>query len=487
MIPQFISPHEECGVFGVCGNDDAAALTVLGLHSLQHRGQEAAGIVSCETNRDRSLSNLHHHHAFGKVGDNFSKPRVVEQLLGASAIGHNRYSTTGGSANLANVQPLIAELSFSAITVAHNGNLTNAAHIRKKLVKEGSIFRTTMDTEVVIHLMAKSGKTNMPDALTHALRQIEGGYSMVALNKDYLIGVKDPRGVSPLMLGKLGDSYMLASETCAFDIVGGEFIRDIEPGEMVIFDKKKVHQKKPLEECMKSVFPFEKVKSKFCIFEFVYFSRPDCQIEGKDVYQIRKQMGRELAKENPIDIDLVVPVPDSGVAAALGYAEQSGANFEMGIIRNHYVGRTFIEPTENIRHLGVKLKHNANKTVIKGKRVVLIDDSIVRGTTSKKIVSMVRDAGAKEVHMRIASPPTTDSCFYGIDTPDKKKLLAANMDTDEICKFIGADSISYLSTDALYKAVGKTQGRDSQNPQYCDACFTGEYPIELKDKNAGLV
>ncbi len=484
FVNPFQTPHEECGIFGVCGNADAAAYTALGLHALQHRGQEAAGVVSCETNENRSLSNMHHHHAFGKVGENFSSEKVIKKLKGASAIGHNRYSTTGGSVNAANIQPLVAELSFGAIALAHNGNLTNAAIIRKQLVNEGSIFRTTMDTEVVIHLMAKSGKNNIVEALIEALKKVEGGYSLVVLNKDYLIGARDPNGIRPLMLGKVGGSYILASETCAFDINGGTYIRDIKPGEVVVIDKRCINANDG--ECFTSVFPFPKAEPKFCIFEFVYFSRPDSQIEGKDVYMVRKKMGAELAKENPIKADIVVPVPDSGVAAAIGYAEESGAKFEMGIIRNHYVGRTFIEPTDTIRNLGVKLKHNANRAVIEGKIVVLVDDSIVRGTTSKKIVQMVRDAGAKEVHMRIASPPTKDSCFYGIDTPAKKDLLASHMSTQEIAKFIGADSLAYLSNDALYRAVGEAK-RDNKKPQYCDACFTGEYPVELKDKNAGLV
>jgi amidophosphoribosyltransferase len=484
FVNPFKTPHEECGIFGVCGNADAAAYVALGLHALQHRGQEAAGIVSCETNGSRSLSSMHHHHASGKVGENFSSKNVIEKLKGASAIGHNRYSTTGGSVNAANIQPLVAELSFGAIALAHNGNLTNAAILRKKLVDEGSIFRTTMDTEVIIHLMAKSGKKVLVDALINALKEVEGGYSLVVLNKDYLIGARDPNGIRPLMLGKVGNSYLLASETCAFDINGGTYLRDIKPGEVIIIDKRCISTNSP--ECATSIFPFPKASPKFCIFEFVYFSRPDSQIEGKDVYMVRKKMGAELAKENPIDADIVVPVPDSGVASAIGYAEASGARFEMGIIRNHYIGRTFIEPTDSIRNLGVKLKHNANRAVLEGKRVVLIDDSIVRGTTSKKIVAMVREAGAKEVHMRIASPPTKDSCFYGIDTPAKKDLLASHMNVAEIAKFIGADSLAYLSNDAMYRAVGEAK-RDNKNPQYCDACFTGDYPVELKDKKAGLV
>lgn len=480
----FQTPHEECGIFGVCGAPDAAAYTALGLHALQHRGQEASGIVSCETNENRSLSNMHHHHAFGKVGENFGKKETIQRLKGASAIGHNRYSTTGGSVNAANIQPLVAELSFGAIALAHNGNLTNAAILRKELVNQGSIFRTTMDTEVVIHLMAKSGKNNIVEALIEALKRIEGGYSFVVLNKDYLIGARDPHGIRPLMLGKVGGSYIMASETCAFDINGGTYIRDVAPGEIVIIDKRCINANS--SDCIVSTFPFPKSSPKFCIFEFVYFSRPDSQIEGKDVYFVRKKMGAELAKEKPVKADIVVPVPDSGVAAAIGYAEESGAKFEMGIIRNHYVGRTFIEPTDTIRNLGVKLKHNANRAVIEGKSVVLVDDSIVRGTTSKKIVQMVRDAGAKEVHMRIASPPTTSSCFYGVDTPATKELLASHMDVEAIAKFIGADSLAYLSNDSLYRAVGEAK-RDTKNPQYCDACFTGDYPVELKDKKAGFL
>jgi amidophosphoribosyltransferase len=481
----FVDPKEECGVFGVCGTGDAAAHTVLGLHALQHRGQEAAGIISCNTNSDRSLSNMIAHHAFGKVGDNFNTSQIISKLKGSSAIGHNRYSTTGESQNFNNIQPILAELSYGAVALAHNGNLTNASILRKRLVEEGSIFRTTMDTEVIIHLMAKSKDREIVESLIAALKQIEGGYSLVVLNKDYLIGARDPNGIRPLMLGKVGDAYLLASETCAFDILGGTYIRDVAHGEIVVIDKKKVHAKASIDECIKSIRPFGETKSKFCIFEYVYFSRPDSQIDGKDIYDIRKKMGAELAKQMPIEADVVVPVPDSGVASAIGYAEQSGIPFELGIIRNHYVGRTFIEPTENIRNLGVKLKHNANKFVLKDKRVVLIDDSIVRGTTSKKIVAMVREGGAKEVHMRIACPPTTDSCFYGIDTPSKEKLLASHMSTEEICKFIGADSLSYLSVDSLYKAVANAK-RDNANPQYCDACFTGDYPVELKDKKSGF-
>lgn len=458
--------REECGVFGIMNNKDAAAHCVLGLHALQHRGQEGAGIVSYDG------SNFHQHVAFGKVGDNFSTEEVVSSLQGSSAIGHNRYSTSGKKEQLANIQPIFAELNFGGMALAHNGNLTNAQSLKKNLVNKGSIFRTTMDTEVVIHLIAMSEGNNILDCLTDALKQVEGAYSMVILTKDSLIGARDPLGVRPLVLGKLDGNYVLASETCAFDIIGVEYIRDVEAGEIVVITDNK----------LQSFKPFGKHKQRFCIFEYVYFSRPDSLAEGKDVYEIRKRMGRELAKESGVDVDIVVPVPDSGVAAAIGYSEESGIPFELGIIRNHYIGRTFIEPTDTIRHLGVKLKHNANRSVIEGKRVVLIDDSIVRGTTSKKIVDMVRLAGAKEVHMRVSAPPTTDSCFYGVDTPSKENLLASRMSIQKMAEFIGADSLSFLSVDAMYRAVGELK-RNNKSPQYCDACFTGDYPIAITDKH----
>ena len=456
---------EECGVFGIFNNADAAAHCVLGLHALQHRGQEGAGIVTCDE------GSFHQHMAFGKVGDNFNSEEVVKSLKGKSAIGHNRYSTSGSKNSLANIQPIFAEMSFGGVALAHNGNLTNAGFIRKEMVSKGSIFRTSMDTEIVIHLMATSTEKTMLDCFIDALRQIEGGYSMVLLTKDIILGARDPLGIRPLVIGKLDGSFVLTSETCALDIIGAEYVRDVDPGEIVIIDGGKKIQ---------SFKPFKKEDSRFCIFEYVYFSRPDSFIEGKHVYDARKHMGRELAKENPVEADVVVPVPDSGVAAALGYSEESGIPFELGIIRNHYVGRTFIEPTDTIRHLGVKLKHNANKAVLEDKVVVLIDDSIVRGTTSQKIVAMVREAGAKEVHMRISAPPTTDPCFYGVDTPSRDKLLAAKMSIEEMADFIGVDSLAFLSVEALYKAVGEFK-RDDSNPQYCDACFTGQYPVPVSD------
>ena len=461
--------HEECGVFGAFNCTDAAALCALGLHSLQHRGQEAAGIVSCDGKQ------FHQHTAIGRVGDNFSNKEVIANLLGNSVIGHNRYSTSGKNGKT-NIQPLFAEMGFGGIALAHNGNLTNGRLLRTELVKKGSIFRTTMDTEVVIHLIAMSKKKTVVDCLIEALKRLEGAYSMVVLTKDSLIAARDPLGVRPLVLGQLGDSYVLASETCAFDIIGAKYVRDIEPGEILVIN----------DSQLQSIKPFgKKLKQRFCIFEYVYFSRPDSYIEKKHVYDMRKEMGSQLANESPIDADVVVPVPDSGVPAALGYAEASGIPFELGIIRNHYVGRTFIEPTDQVRHLGVKLKHSANVSVLKGKRVILIDDSIVRGTTSKKIVSMVREAGATEVHMRISSPPTVDCCYYGVDTPAKEKLLASQMSVLEMQKFIGADSLSFLSVDGMYRAVDEKE-RNNESPQYCDACFTSDYPTSLSDKESNV-
>lgn len=461
--------HEECGVFAAYNHSDAAPLCALGLHALQHRGQEAAGIVSYNG------KNFFTHTALGKVGDNFNTKEVIDQLQGKYAIGHVRYSTTGDTL-LRNVQPVFAELHFGGFAVAHNGNLTNAQTIRQELVKQGCIFQSTMDTEIFIHLIAISKKKKFADKLIEALSQIKGAYAVVAMTQKKIIGVRDPLGVRPLVLGKLNDAYFLASETCAFDIIGAEFVRDIEPGEMVIISGGKIE----------SLRPFGETKKRFCIFEYIYFARPDSLVEGHHVYEVRKKIGEELAKENPVDADVVVPVPDSGVPSAIGYARESGLPFELGIIRNHYVGRTFIEPTDQVRHFGVKLKHNANLSVIKGKRVVLVDDSIVRGTTSKKIVELIRNAGAKEVHMKIASPPTTYSCFYGVDTPSRDKLLAANNTTDEMAKLIGVDSLSYLSIDGLYRAMGEKK-REVSVPQFCDACFTGDYPIELTDKDNDLL
>jgi amidophosphoribosyltransferase len=458
---------DECGIVGIYGVEEVAAHTVLGLHALQHRGQEAAGIVSFDGQR------FHAHRDLGHVADSFNKQSVVEQLRGHAAIGHVRYSTTGDTI-LRNVQPLFAELAFGGFAVGHNGNLTNAHAVRRELVKRGSLFQSTTDTEVIQHLMATHLRGNVVDRLIHALHQVEGAYSLVALANDMVIGVRDPLGVRPLVLGKLGTGHILASETVALDIVGAEYIRDVEAGEVVVLDRNGVHSMKP----------FQQVPQRFCVFEYIYFARPDSVIEGTSVYDARKRIGAELAREAPIEADVVVPVPDSGVPAALGYAEASGVPFEYGIIRNHYVGRTFIEPSDHIRHLGVKLKHNANRAKVAGKRVILVDDSIVRGTTSKKIVEMIRAAGAKEVHMRISSPPTSHSCFYGIDTPERKQLLAARMDEKGMAEFIGADSLSFISIDGLYRAMGFKE-RDAKQPQYCDACFTGHYPTELTDRAGG--
>ena len=455
--------HEECGCFGVWGHADAAAVTALGLHALQHRGQEAAGIVSLDDGRFFS------HRAIGLVDGDFSKRSVIEALPGQAAVGHVRYSTTGAS-ELRNVQPLFADYAFGGLAIAHNGNLTNAMALKKRLVNDGSLFQSTSDTEVLVHLIARSHRQDVVERLTDALFQIEGAWSLVALSADALIGVRDPLGIRPLVLGKLGNAYVLASETVALDIMGAELVRDIDPGEIVIID----------DQGPRSLHPFREQPQRFCVFEYVYFARPDSVLEKRGVYEVRKRIGEELAKESPVEADLVVPVPDSGVPSALGFAQASGIPFELGIIRNHYVGRTFIEPTDQIRHLGVKLKHNANRSLIEGRRVVLVDDSIVRGTTSTKIVEMMRAAGASEVHMRIASPPTTHSCFYGVDTPERGKLLAARYDVAEMAKLIGVDSLAFLSIDGLYRAAGEP-GRDRATPQFCDACFTGDYPTPLRD------
>ncbi len=456
--------HEECGVFGIYGHEDAAAMTALGLHALQHRGQEAAGIVTYDGEDFFSRK------ALGLVDSTFSSAAVINQLKGHAAIGHNRYSTTG-EVNIRNVQPLYADLDFGGFAVAHNGNLTNSHGLRKELVKRGSIFQSTSDTEVIVHLVAMSKKTNIVERLIDAVKQIKGAYSLVANTNDKIIGVRDPYGIRPLVLGRLGDAHILASESCALDIIGAEFVRDIEAGEVVILSKKGVE----------TLMPFKPKPKRLCVFEYVYFARPDSFMDGRSVYEMRKTIGQELAREAPVEgADIIIPVPDSGVPSAIGYAQESGLPFELGIIRNHYVGRTFIEPTDTIRHLGVKLKHNANRSYIKGKKVVLVDDSIVRGTTSRKIVEMVRAAGAKEVHMRISSPPTSHSCFYGIDTPDTEELLAHKMNADEICEYIKADSLAYISIDGLYRAMGEAK-RNNKSPQFCDACFTGDYMVELVD------
>jgi len=464
------SLHEECGVFGIWDVPDSAVVTALGLHALQHRGQEATGIVSYQQGR------FHSHRALGLVGDAFGDPRVMAGLPGRNAIGHNRYATTGETI-LRNVQPLYADFEFGGFAVAHNGNLTNAHMLRRQLVRRGCLFQSTTDSEVFVHLIAISLYTTVEDRLIDALKQVIGAYSLVALSNEALIGVRDPLGVRPLILGRIpghaNGGWVLASETCALDIVGADFIRDVEPGEIVVIDAKGV----------RSIKPFKPVSERFCVFEYIYFARPDSEMAGQSVYAVRQKIGAELARESMVEADVIVPVPDSGVPAAMGYSTESGIPFELGIIRNHYVGRTFIEPTDHIRNLGVKLKHSANRPVLDGKRVILVDDSIVRGTTSKKIVEMVRNAGAKEVHMRISSPPTTHSCFYGIDTPEQDKLLAYSHSVAEMAALIGVDSLAFITIDGLYRALGKS-GRDAGKPQYCDACFTGDYPISLPDHEA---
>jgi amidophosphoribosyltransferase len=455
--------HEECGVFGVYGHDDAAALTALGLHALQHRGQEAAGIVSFDGRQFMSERHL------GLVGDVFGKHGHTENLRGANAIGHVRYSTTGGSSGR-NIQPMFADLTGGGLALAHNGNLTNARMLRRDLVREGAIFQSTSDTEAIIHLVARSHYELIVEKLIDALKRVEGAFSLVALTSKKMIGVRDSYGVRPLVLGRLDNAWIFASETCALDIIGAEFVRDVEPGEMVVITR----------DGIESLHPFPPRRRRFCIFEYVYFARPDSVVEGKNVYEVRKHIGMELAREAPAAADMVIPVPDSGLPAALGYAAASSTSFELGIIRNHYVGRTFIEPSDPIRHLGVRLKHNANRVKLKGKRIVLVDDSIVRGTTSKKIVEMVRDAGATEVHFRIASPPTTHSCFYGVDTPNQDDLLAHKLDLEGMREFIRADSLAFISIEGLYRATGAAT-RDAGAPQFCDACFSGDYPIEPAD------
>ena len=455
--------REECGVFGIYGHPDAAALTALGLHALQHRGQEAAGIVSFDGERFQTERRL------GLVGDHFSSEKVINRLQGNSALGHVRYSTTGETI-LRNVQPLFAELAAGGFAVAHNGNLTNGLTLRRELISQGCICQSTSDTEVILHLVARSQKSRIVERYIDALRALEGAYALVALTNKKLIGARDPHGIRPLILGELNGAYILCSETCALDIIGAKYIREIENGEVVVIS----------DEGVESLRPFPKQPARPCIFEYIYFSRPDSMLGGRSIYEVRKAMGRELARESRLEADVVVPIPDSGVPAALGFAQETGIPFELGIIRNHYVGRTFIEPTQTIRSLGVKLKHNANRAVVKDKRVVLIDDSIVRGTTSVKIVRMMYEAGAKEVHMRISSPPIKHPDFYGIDTPEQKSLLAATHTLEEMREYIGVTSLAFLSVDGIYRAVG-LPGRDNARPQFTDHCFTGDYPTHLTD------
>ena len=455
---------EECGVFGVSNSKDAAALTALGLHALQHRGQEGCGIVTFDG------KNYYSEKRFGLVGDNFNKEKVLKNLVGNYAIGHNRYSTTGEN-TLRNIQPFFADTNAGGIGVSHNGNLTNSITLRNKLVEDGAIFHTTSDTETIVQLIAKSKRNKTINKVIDALFQIQGGYALVMLTQNTLIGVRDPYGIRPLVIGKIKDSYVFTSETCALDIIGAKYIRDVENGEVVYVEDNE----------LKSIKPFPSRKVRPCVFEYIYFARPDSLLGGKSAYEHRKNFGIELAKENKIDGDIIVPVPDSGNAAALGFAQYLGKNFELGLIRNHYVGRTFIEPSQKIRSLGVKLKLNANKSTIKNKKIILIDDSLVRGTTSHKIVKMLYDAGAKEVHVKIACPEIRYPDFYGVDTPTKKELLAANKSNDEICEYIGAKSLDFLSIDGMYKAMGFKK-RDNTYPQLTDHYFTGDYPVKPIDE-----
>ncbi len=456
--------REECGIFGVIGAPDAAALTALGLHALQHRGQEAVGITSFDGKEFYSRRGL------GHVAQVFGNNEMLSELPGSMASGHVRYSTTGGS-GLRNVQPLFADLASGGFSIAHNGNISNAMHLKHDLVQKGAIFQSTSDTEVIIHLVATSRYPTLLDRFVDALRMVEGAYSLICMTGEGMIACRDPLGIRPLVMGRIGEAILFASETVALDVAGAEFIRSIEPGELVQVDHRGT---------ISSHRPFGDQPQRPCIFEHVYFSRPDSILDGMSVYGVRKRIGMELAKESPVEADLVVPVPDSGVPAAIGYAQESGIPFELGIIRSHYVGRTFIQPSDGARHADVKRKHNANRAIVEGKRIILIDDSIVRGTTSMKIVQMMREAGAAEVHMRIASPPTAHSCFYGVDTPERSKLLAAQMDVAAMAEYMHADTLGFVSIDGLYRAVNQP-GRNAACPQFCDACFSGEYPTPLTD------
>jgi amidophosphoribosyltransferase len=457
--------HEECGVFGVFGHPEAANLTYLGLYALQHRGQESCGIVASDGVQ------LKAHLGMGLVSDVFKGDGIFENLPGASAIGHVRYSTSGGN-DMKNCQPIMVDYSHGSIAVAHNGNLVNAQEIRKSLEKSGSIFSTTADTETIMHLIARAQSDSLIERLSESLRQVKGAYSLAFLTETRMIAVRDPNGFRPLSLGKLDGAFVVSSESCAFDLIEAEYIREIEPGEMIVVDK----------NGMKSFFPFEQeCRNTPCIFEYIYFARPDSRIFNRTVYPVRKEFGRQLAQQYPVDADVVIAVPDSGVPAAMGYAEESGLPFELGLIRNHYVGRTFIEPQQSIRHFGVKIKLNPIREVLEGKRVVVVDDSIVRGTTSRKIVKMIRDAGAKEVHVRISSPPTSFPCFYGIDTPSRKELISASHSIEEIARYITADSLCYLQLDGLHAALKKF---GDHKIDFCDACFSGEYPIKFPGLNS---
>ncbi|APO86431.1 amidophosphoribosyltransferase [Marivivens sp. JLT3646] len=460
---------EECGIFGVVGVADAANFVALGLHALQHRGQEAGGIVVHDAEHGFNSARR-----MGYVRDNFTSAELLQTLPGNIGIGHVRYSTAGnkGQTAIRDVQPFFGEFSMGGAAIAHNGNLTNAAALRRDLIDRGAIFQSSSDSECIIHLMARSMGRNIPDRMEEALRKAEGAFSVVAMTRTKLMGVRDPLGVRPLVLGKIGDGWALSSETCALDIIGAEFVREIEPGEMVVISAK---------DGVQSHFPFRRQEPRFCIFEQVYFSRPDSILSGRSVYETRRQIGVELAREAPVEADLVCPVPDSGTPAAIGFSHESGIPYGMGIIRNQYMGRTFIEPTDAIRNMGVRLKLNVNRALIAGKRIILVDDSVVRGTTTRKIKDMLLDAGAAEVHFRIASPPTAWPCFYGVDTPQREKLIAATMTEDEMREHLGVDSLRFISLDGLYRAAGHAEGRNTACPQFCDACFSGEYPIKPTD------
>jgi len=462
--------QDECGVFGIFGHPEAANLTYLGLYALQHRGQESCGIVASDGKRMTAYKKM------GLVADVFKRQSIFNTLKGSSSIGHVRYSTAGGS-DFKNIQPIMVDYHRGSIAVAHNGNLVNAQEHRNRLEQEGSIFSTTADTEVIIHLLAKAQCETLPDRVAESLQSLKGAYSLVILTETRLVAVRDPNGFRPLAIGKLDGAYVVASETCAFDLIEAEFIREVEPGEMIVIDKKG----------MKSYKPFKESKPSPCVFEFIYFARPDSTIFGRQVYQVRKEFGRELAREYPVEADLVIAVPDSGMPAAMGFAEEAGLPFELGLIRNHYVGRTFIEPQQSIRHFGVKLKLNPCREIIEGKRVVVVDDSIVRGTTSRKIVKMIRNAGAKEVHVRISSPPTSFPCYYGIDTPSRKELISSSHSVEEINKYITADSLGYLSMEGMRRAAGAPNG---ESGHFCEACFSGQYPVKFPrlkaDRQLGL-
>lgn len=473
FLPNDDKLREECGIFGVIGVADASSFVALGLHALQHRGQEAGGIVTYDTEHGFNSARR-----FGYVRDNFTNTSVMQTLPGSLAIGHVRYSTTQsktgpkGQTAIRDVQPLFGEFAMGGAAISHNGNITNANSLRRDLIERGSIFHSSTDSECIIHLMARSTRTSIPERMEDALNHIEGAFSIVAMTRTKLIGVRDPLGVRPLVIGRVGDDgWVLSSETCALDIIGADFIREVKPGEMIVINN----------DGLNSRFPFAAAKPRFCIFEHVYFSRPDSLIGGQSVYETREAIGVELAKEAPVEADLVCPVPDSGTPAAIGYARQSGIPYSMGIIRNQFVGRTFIEPTEHIRNMGVRLKLNVNRALIYGKRIILVDDSVVRGTTSRKIKEMILNAGAAEVHFRIASPPTAWPCFYGVDTPQREKLLAATMSEEEMCAHLAIDSLKFISLDGLYRAVGEVNGRNATYPQYCDACFSGDYPVLPSD------